>query len=729
MTRRPLTSAVLVLALAALPRPATARAEDAEANRLRDSVTDLRAQVVLLEAKQAALKVEQERPLLAHVPRPADPPAGTEVGLRDTLAKILADAPALKGGREQRERDAALGTVGRQSRGERDAAEKCWRDATGESLAFLDEVAAEEARLRLDLVTVEDRLRLRWDAHTPWLTWDGPLAQTALWAWVLTTAGVWVSTREARRELRRWWRVRGGATRFVVRVGLFCIAVAWLAGLGQIVYTLVVLRQPLVGASAGGAARYKVGESLKREEAYLRERVAKLEEENSALLTQVEKDRDIAFTAWAGGLGLPADSPLERAERKADEDMHEALVNADAAKVFADDAGALLHRLEADRKQLGPAITARQDERLTRGRIRLGLNGGLVPLAFAPPLLVLWRRRKQRRRQGEQCPRCLEKGKLAVTAADVRDERFPEPKYVFCPGCEYRLRLSQRYLPRLCFPTVGLVGSGKTHWLVEAYVQIEQQRLPTQAKLAKAPSLGDETLDELVRLLRRDYRGPRSTAATEGKFPYPITLHLQDLDRSPSRVMLNLFDFGGEMTARSIDVSVLRRRALLMDGFVFFLDPTQEVERQQAVLRQFYEDMREMRGLRREHAINVPVAICLAKLDLLPALTEFSSRAKPWLRRLRETEGKPATAALLEARSALVREALVSLFPGWPLESDLRDNFGRNFLFFPLTPVGLEEGELEGPDVTNLRNRTFAPFGIAEPVLWLLHMHGYRVLA
>jgi hypothetical protein len=727
MTTRCVTSAVLVLALAALPRPGAARAEDAEAKRLRDTVTDLKAQLMLLQAKQAAIKVEQERPLLARVPRPAEPSAGTEVGLRDTLARILADAPALKGGREAR--DAALDAVERQNRGGRDAAEKCWRDAAGESLAFLDEVAAEEARLRLDLVTVEDRLRLRWDSHTPWLTWDGPLAQTALWAWVLTTAGVWVSTREARRELRRWWRVRSGATRFVVRVGFAVLLMAWLACLGQIVFTLVALRQPLLGATASEAAQYKVREALRREEVRLREVAAGLEEDNSALLNQIEKDRDTAFGAWATGLGLPADSPLERAERDADLRVRAALVDANAAHLFAEDAGKLLHRLEEDRRELAPAIIARQDERVTRGRVRLALNAGLVPLAFAPPMLVLWRRRKRRRRQGEQCPRCLGKGKLTVTAADVHDERFPEPKYVFCPGCEYRLRLSQRYLPRLCFPTVGLVGSGKTHWLVEAYVQIEQHRLPTRAKLAKAPSLGDETLDELVRLLRRDYRGPRSTVATEGKFPYPITLHLQDTDRSPSRVMLNLFDFGGEMTARSIDVSVLRRRALLMDGFVFFLDPTQEVERQQAVLRQFYEDMREIRGLRREHAINVPVAICLAKLDLLPALTEFSSRAKPWLRQLRATEGQPATAALLEARSALVREALVSVFPGWPLENDLRDNFGRNFLFFPLTPVGLEEGELEGPDVTNLRNRTFAPFGIAEPILWLLHMHGYRVLA
>ena len=51
-----------------------------------------------------------------------------------------------------------------------------------------------------------------------------------------------------------------------------------------------------------------------------------------------------------------------------------------------------------------------------------------------------------------------------------------------------------------------------------------------------------------------------------------------DLDATPSQVLISLFDFAGEMTTRSIDISVLRRRALMMDGSVFFLDPTRPTE-------------------------------------------------------------------------------------------------------------------------------------------------------
>jgi hypothetical protein len=225
--------------------------------------------------------------------------------------------------------------------------------------------------------------------------------------------------------------------------------------------------------------------------------------------------------------------------------------------------------------------------------------------------------------------------------------------------------------------------------------------------------------------LQQEYR-TRPTAAVEGQFPYPVALHFQDLDPHPGRAMLHLFDFGGEITARAADTSVLRRRALRMDGFLFFLDPTQPPDRQRDAFHRFSEDVREERHVRRGRPVPVPVAVCLTKLDLIPTRTELSTRALPWLRRLRR-QAAAVTLPLLEERSRLVVEALGSLCPGWNLGRELTAQFGRRWLFFPLTPVGLEESELEGPQVTDLATRTFAPFGVVEPVLWLLHMQGYQV--
>jgi hypothetical protein len=45
-------------------------------------------------------------------------------------------------------------------------------------------------------------------------------------------------------------------------------------------------------------------------------------------------------------------------------------------------------------------------------------------------------------------------------------------------------------------------------------------------------------------------------------------------------------------------------------------------------------------------------------------------------------------------------------------------------MFFTLTPVNLVEGEF---GETSLINRGFSPVGILEPILWLMHMHGFSI--
>jgi hypothetical protein len=65
------------------------------------------------------------------------------------------------------------------------------------------------------------------------------------------------------------------------------------------------------------------------------------------------------------------------------------------------------------------------------------------------------------------------------------------------------------------------------------------------------------------------------------------------------------------------------------------------------------------------------------------------------------------------------------MFPGWNVERALRESFGGRYMFFPMSAVGLEGAEL---GVEDLSRRTIAPCGMIEPLLWLLHMHGYCVL-
>ena len=137
--------------------------------------------------------------------------------------------------------------------------------------------------------------------------------------------------------------------------------------------------------------------------------------------------------------------------------------------------------------------------------------------------------------------------------------------------------------------------------------------------------------------------------------------------------------------------------------------------------------MRLVRGVRLGSKLTVPLAVCLPKVDLLLAKNPLGGQALPWIRTLAETTVPgPLTAQLLRERSALCEQVLPIMFRGWDLLRVLQENLGNRFLFFPLTPVGLVENEL---GVEALAQRPIAPFGILEPLLWLLQMNGLRVLA
>ena len=88
-----------------------------------------------------------------------------------------------------------------------------------------------------------------------------------------------------------------------------------------------------------------------------------------------------------------------------------------------------------------------------------------------------------------------------------------------------------------------------------------------------------------------------------------------------------------------------------------------------------------------------------------------------------DPSGESLAEGVLRARSELVVRLRDTIWPGWEVERTLDDLFAGRWLFFPLTPVGLD-----GRGETDLNLRTIAPFGLLEPLVWLLQMSGYPVL-
>jgi hypothetical protein len=220
-------------------------------------------------------------------------------------------------------------------------------------------------------------------------------------------------------------------------------------------------------------------------------------------------------------------------------------------------------------------------------------------------------------------------------------------------------------------------------------------------------------------------------AATQReRIPHPVVFNFRDKDFwGRSSMLVNIFDYSGEvMTDMRVD-DYRRRRALEGDGFLFFLDPTFPAEPQAKALADFREDLRLVKGVEEGKEVAAPIALCVPKIDLLRnpryGFPEGDDSIDTFYRRLEEIDpsGESWGLEVLEARSRLLVYLRDTIWPGWQVERQVEELFGGRYLFFPLTPVGLDH-----PGETELDLQGISPFGILEPLLWLLEMNGYPVL-
>ena len=384
---------------------------------------------------------------------------------------------------------------------------------------------------------------------------------------------------------------------------------------------------------------------------------------------------------------------------------------------------------------------------------RVGVAALLLGLSVAPFWTARREQRRRLRRAKRTCPRCFRTNTLVVdrpggdapatryraakrkVAEEVFAEEIPEEATeteVTCTKCGLRIRKSYLGVPRLCFPTVGVRSSGKTHMLVTAYDRVRKRTAPTCATVQPAPSGADidrrfsQLIDEIVH--RRGEAG-----ATDLVLPDPVLFHLKDADPAGANAALvNLFDYSGELINPDVDVNQLKDTAVRMDGFMLFFDPTQlegdvTLDTQLEYLDSFLNHMRRKRGVPVGQPIPVPVAVCVSKIDLLITASPIGGQSVQFIRQLQEHLNPPPREMTLDViceRSELVEQMLPLMFPGADIRGVVEGYFGQQVMFFPMTSVSLFEHEL---GVAETAKRTIAPFGTAEPVMWLLHMHGYDV--
>lgn len=363
--------------------------------------------------------------------------------------------------------------------------------------------------------------------------------------------------------------------------------------------------------------------------------------------------------------------------------------------------------------------------------IRAGMGGSLLALVGGSAL-VFFRGIRQRRRQNEEtCPMCMAVGKIERVADG------PATDMVRCSNvisenpfeeCHFTFNSLYRDMTKLCFPTLGHPSSGKTHWLAMTYRELNQGNYPATIQFDKVRSDSSEDMDRIVDDL---INSRLSTMATMvDRLPRPLLFNFRDYDRlGGSNLLVSIFDYSGEVLQRMTLNDPQRRRALDADGYLFFLDPTQRSEEQVKELIDFREDVRVLRKIRSGQALQVPVALCVSKIDLLinqeyadPGGTGPIGRFYKELEEI-DPSGSGMSLEIVERRSDAIRRLRDTIWPGWQIEKQVHELFGGRCLFFPLTPVGLTELGVE-----DLGQRTIQPYGILDPLMWLLHMNGYNVL-
>ncbi len=335
----------------------------------------------------------------------------------------------------------------------------------------------------------------------------------------------------------------------------------------------------------------------------------------------------------------------------------------------------------------------------------------------------------------DTCPLCLGRGSLQTEGSDPA--AGDDMDVVRCSNvvsrepyeeCDFSFKAAYRAMTKLCFPTLGIPQAGKTHWLAMLYWGLNQGNYPKTVEFERVRSQSSESFDRIVEEILYSRIG---TAATQqARIPYPLVFNFRDHDPlGSSNLLVNIFDYSGEVTSEMDATDYRRRRALEGDGFLFFLDPTYPSEVQAKALADFREDLRLIKGVKAGRRLRTPVALCISKIDLLvghdyrlPDGSDAIARFYEDLSRI-DPSGESTRRSVLQERSRLTSQLRTVIWPDWQVERQIDDLFGGRYAFFPLTPVGLD-----GRGEADLSLRTISPFGLLEPLLWLLQMTGHPVL-
>lgn len=548
----------------------------------------------------------------------------------------------------------------------------------------------------------------------------------ALWlapsAGLLLTVSMFLRWHENRTAIRRALRSSSFARPKVLSASLLFIA-ALLFGAGG-----CNSASELTSAKSWMAAQVKQLTEVRSElESTLKKvqaEVAELVKQNLTARAQVHRrlEKVLGSSETTGSSGV-ARALITREDESLSK-LENALGAVALLPLYERDATRLVAELKKQQEDLQLFVDRHQARTIWISTVALGMSGVIALVAAIPFLAARRATAVRRQRNRNTCPRCLATGTLKRVKSKIE-----------CSSCLGRFPATLLDVDRLCFPTVGIRGSGKTHWILEFFKEIRHKDLRTESTIKWVQSGSDveKKFDAMIANLERG-EALEGNVHEQDRIPEPVLFSLHDSDHIRPRSELNMliFDLSGEVMNDDIEIHALKQRAMQMDGFLLFLDPCQVTASEKALskddqLNAVHTQCREMkviRGLGDNDLLSVPVAVCVPKLDLIPKHNPLGGAGHEFLEKLRKTEHKKLTLELIQERSNITADYIREMFLGWNVERTLKDDFGERYMFFPLTPVNMIKDEI---GIEDLKKRSKKPFDIQEPILWLLHLHGYCV--
>jgi len=349
---------------------------------------------------------------------------------------------------------------------------------------------------------------------------------------------------------------------------------------------------------------------------------------------------------------------------------------------------------------------------------------------------------KSRPRRMTVCPACS--GPAEGFAPDDKTEEGVNPKpdtIMVCPHvisespfeeCGFSVSRSLFDIPWLRVHGVGgTCNAGQTMWNAACFGLVEPFCTTKQVEVETIPCAGSEeprrTWDDVY--LHRSY--PRATSRSHT--PHPWLMQVRQADSRSHRLAVAVSDFAGEFAAQCTPVDSSYRQLLDAESHLFFVDPAavQEENHQLGVFHRFLVNVRSQRGLEDSNKPIGPIAVCIPKCDLLAHYIGRAHQATQFIQQMRSSGpcDVATTLTAIKRRHELVVKHAGILPCIETLARRLQTDCGPDgFMFFPMTAVGWSPDDMANDGTHSLANRPIAPWGVLDPLLWLIHASGFEAL-